>query len=42
LLVKDAAGWRVDDIQYGGSWAFGNKGKLSDSLKAVIAEVPSK
>jgi hypothetical protein len=42
LLVKDAGGWRVDDIEYGSTWDFGNKGKLSDNLKAVIAQVPSK
>ena len=34
--------WRVGYIEYGGTWAFGNKGKLSDSLKAVIAEIPAK
>ena len=33
LLVKTPAGWRVDDIAYGGSWAFGNKGRLTELLK---------
>lgn len=37
LLVNTASGWRVDDIAYGGSWAFGNKGTLSETLKQVIA-----
>jgi hypothetical protein len=37
LLVKTPAGWRVDDIEYGGSWAFGNKGRLTGTLKQVIA-----
>ena len=36
LLVNTPAGWRVDDIAYGGSWAFGNKGKLSDLLKQTL------
>jgi hypothetical protein len=36
-LVKTPAGWRVDDIGYGGSWAFGNKGRLTDTLKQAIA-----
>jgi hypothetical protein len=33
LLVNTPAGWRVDDIAYGGSWAFGNKGRLTELLK---------
>ena len=36
LLVNTPAGWRVDDIAYGGSWAFGNKGTLSELLKQTI------
>ncbi|MEI9885543.1 MAG: hypothetical protein WDN08_03435 [Rhizomicrobium sp.] len=36
-LVKTPAGWRVDDIGYGGAWAFGNKGRLSQTLKQAIA-----
>ncbi len=36
LLVKTPAGWRVDDIAYGGNWDFGNHGKLSDTLKSSI------
>jgi hypothetical protein len=42
VVVEDAGAWRVDDIEYGGTWAFGNKGKLSDTLKSVIAQVPAK
>jgi hypothetical protein len=38
IVISTDKGWRVDDIVYGGNWAFGNKGKLSDTLKAVIAE----
>jgi hypothetical protein len=37
-MVKTPAGWRVDDIAYGGNWDFGNHGKLSDTLKAAIKE----
>ena len=31
-LVNTPAGWRVDDIGYGGAWDFGNKGRLSQTL----------
>lgn len=31
-----AGGWRVDDIVYGGTWDFGNKGTLAQSLKAAM------
>jgi hypothetical protein len=37
-LSADAAGWRVDDIGYGGGFAFGNTGRLSDTLKTALAE----
>lgn len=36
-LVSTPAGWRVDDIAYGGNWDFGNKGRLSETLKYIIA-----
>ena len=29
-------GWRVDDIGYGGTWDFGNKGKMTETLRMVI------
>jgi len=35
-LVHGAQGWRVDDIAYGGTWAFGNKGKLTETLKYTM------
>jgi hypothetical protein len=38
-LLNTAAGWRVDDIGYGGTWAFANKGRLSDTLKQVLKNV---
>lgn len=33
FLVNTSTGWRVDDIAYGGSWAFGNKGRLTELLR---------
>lgn len=36
-LVNTPGGWRVDDIAYGGNWAFGNKGRLSETLKQTIS-----
>jgi hypothetical protein len=38
LLTQTGKGWAVDDIYYGGSWAFGNKGSLVDTLKHVISD----
>jgi hypothetical protein len=37
-LVQTPSGWRVDDIGYGGSWDFGNKGRMSDTLKSAIRD----
>lgn len=37
LLVRTPTGWKIDDIVYGGSWAFGNKGRLTDTLKQAIS-----
>ena len=37
-LVDTSAGWRVDDIGYGATWDFGNKGKLSETLHSVIRD----
>ena len=36
-LVATPGGWRVDDVGYGATWAFGNKGRLSDTVKGAIA-----
>jgi len=36
-LVNTPAGWKLDDIGFGGNWDFGNKGRMSDTLKMVIA-----
>lgn len=37
-LTQTPSGWRVDDIGYGGNWDFGNKGRLSQTLKSVIQD----
>ena len=39
-LVNTPAGWRIDDIGYGASWAFGNKGRLSETLRQAIQFQP--
>jgi len=36
-LVAAPSGWRVNDIGYGGSWDFGNKGRMSETIKGAIA-----
>jgi hypothetical protein len=36
-LVATPSGWRVDDIGYGESWEFGNKGKMSETVRSAIA-----
>lgn len=37
LLTRGAAGWRVDDIAYGGGWDFGHAdGRLSTVLRAMV------
>lgn len=36
ILKNTKDGWRIDDIAYGGHWAFGNKGRLSDTLKFAL------
>jgi len=37
-LARAPSGWRVDDIAYGGTWDFGNKGRLTKTLQSAIAE----
>ena len=37
-LTKTKVGWRVDDIGYGGSWEYANKGRLGATLRQVIAD----
>ena len=37
-LIATPGGWRVDDIGYGASWDFGNKGRLSETVRSAIAD----
>lgn len=37
-LVSTPQGFRVDDIAYGGTWDFGNKGRLTATLKNAIKD----
>jgi hypothetical protein len=37
-LAKVKADWRVDDIGYGGSWEYANKGRLSATVRQAIAD----
>ena len=36
LLVREDGGWKVDDVDYRGGFAYGNTGLLSQSLALVI------
>jgi hypothetical protein len=36
LLVNEGGGWKVDDVDYRGGFAFGNTGLLSQTLAMVI------
>jgi len=40
-LVELEAVWRINDIEYGGVGDFGHHGRLTELLKAVIADAPS-
>lgn len=37
-VLMTGAGWRIDDIEYGGDWDFANKGRLTELLKGTIDE----
>lgn len=41
VLIASRRGWAVDDVVYGATWAFGNKGRLSETLKRAIADAGS-
>jgi hypothetical protein len=36
VLVRSPGGWQVDDVVYGGRWAFANRGRLSQTLRSAI------
>ncbi len=38
VLVREDRRYRVDDVIYGGSWAFSNMGRLSEILNSAVAE----
>ena len=38
ILISSGGDWKVDDVVYGATWAFGNKGRLTESLRRVIAD----
>ena len=40
MLVRTDEGWRVDDIEYGGDWPFGNKGTLRQNLNRLLQTAP--
>jgi len=37
VLVKESGGWRVSDIEFGGTWEFMHAGRLVGLLESVIA-----
>jgi hypothetical protein len=37
-LVREGRRYRVDDIAFGGTWPFANKGKLSDVIKDAVMD----
>ncbi len=37
-LVRVSAGWKVDDIAYGGNRDFGNRGRLKETLQSAIRD----
>ncbi|HEY3776962.1 MAG TPA: hypothetical protein VGL35_02775 [Rhizomicrobium sp.] len=37
-LARTNAGWRVDDIGYGGTAEFGNNGRLTETLRSAIRD----
>ena len=38
LLIRQGGAWVVDDIEYGGTWEFGNHGRLKSALQEAISE----
>jgi len=37
VLMRGPRGWVVDDVIYGGSWSFGNRGRLSQTLRGAVS-----
>jgi len=40
VLTKQAGRYVIDDVEYGGTWDFANKGTLRSSLAAALAAAP--
>jgi hypothetical protein len=38
LLVNTPSGWKIDDVAYDAGFAFGNSGKLSETMAMVLAQ----
>ncbi|MEH6420609.1 hypothetical protein [Pseudomonas sp. CGJS7] len=34
-MLREDGRWKLDDVEYGGSWDFATRGRLSDSLKQI-------
>jgi hypothetical protein len=34
ILVREAGAWRIDDVEFGGTWDFAAKGSLKEALRA--------
>jgi len=34
-MLREDGRWKLDDVEYGGSWDFASRGRLSDSLKQI-------
>src|SRR5262249_41611944 len=41
VLEASDGGWKVEDGVYGATWAFGNKGRLSETLRRAIVDAGS-
>ena len=38
LMVREGRTWKIDDVRYGGTWPFANKGRMTETLNDAIAE----
>jgi hypothetical protein len=38
LMVREGRTWKIDDVAYGGTWPFANRGHMTDILTDAIAE----
>jgi hypothetical protein len=40
LLVRERGAWRLDDVEFGGTWDFAARGSLKDALRESLEEEP--